>query len=71
MHKIGLNIEVLTQKPQNLENHLFNLEDIDELIIIHDRVKKIMTNFINLTQFDKIPNSEQFQILEFSIFQKP
>ena len=48
-HKIGLNIEVLTQKPQNLENHLINLKDIDELIIRHDRVQKLMTKYINLT----------------------
>ena len=43
IHKIGLNIEVLTQKPQNLENHLINLKYIDELIIIHDRIQKLMT----------------------------
>ena len=47
IHKIGLNIEVLTQNPQNLENHLINLKDIDELIIIHDRVQKLMTKYIN------------------------
>ena len=38
IHKIGLNIEVLTQNPKNFENHLFNLKEIDELIIRHDRV---------------------------------
>ena len=47
IHKIGLNIEVLTQKPQNLENHLINLKDIDKLIIIHDRIQKLMTSYNN------------------------
>ena len=31
------------KKPQNLENLLINLKDIDELIIIHDRIQKLMT----------------------------
>ena len=64
IHKIGLNIEVLTQKPQNLENHMINLKNIDELIITHDRIQKIMTKYINLTsqfhQFNPIRQKPQF-----------
>ena len=32
----------------NLENHLINLKNIDELIITHDIITKIMTKYINL-----------------------
>ena len=41
---------------------MINLKNIDELIITHDIITKIMTKDINwISQFDKIPNSDQIQ----------